>query len=472
MTTTTVWKRTCPHGEAKWPKCPCPWYLKQFRWGQKLYTPNLSRYARDVLKEDLTTKTRAEAVGELVRAAIREGTYVSAKALKNAQPETQAEAGQTVAATIAAFDKAIITDDVEKRERTKRGDRGCLARFEAFVPPKQKQPLGQWRMDALTLAEIIAFRASAPMRQLNGSSWAKYRDLIAGLLRFAKAEGATTRDVFAEATSDQLKLLKRGKSARRTRRVTEREQHNLVAAAGRAFGEHVAVRLQAIIVAAIETGMRRGELLALQWRDVNFDTGTIFVRAEEVGASKTNTQRSIPLSVTLRDELQTLRLDPAGNPFPRGAYVFGNAIGEPLTTIKKSWLTVVLRAHGAEPVWTKTGGLSRGCQETLRRIDLHFHDLRHEAGCRWLESRVFDLEQIRQLYGHTTVAQTAHYLHAEAQSVVSAMQQYDQQRRRQRDEQQQRAVAESGLGTTKTTPKRQSHAKPSAGPRLVKGRNL
>jgi len=473
-TTTTVWKRTCNHGEAKWPKCPCPWYLKQFKWGGKVYDPNLSRYARVVLDEELTTKTRAEAVGELVRTAIREGTYTSAKQQKNAQPEPSSAPGQTISALIKAFDKATIAADVEKRDTTKDGDRGCLARFAAFIPPKRKQPLGDWPIEQLSIDDVIAFRTSAPMRALQGSSWNKYRDLIVGLLRFAKAEGACARDVFADADEKRQSLLGRGKSNRRTQRVSEDLEARLLAAAGRAFGELTATRLQAIIVAAIETGMRRGELLALLWRDVNWDGGYIIVRAEEVGASKTGTQRKVPLSERLRDELLALRTDPTGAQFGAASYVFGNAIGEKLTTIRKAWHTAVLRAHGHAVEWTKTGGLSPACSAQLDRIDLHFHDLRHEAGCRWLESKHFNLEEIRQMYGHTTVAQTAHYLHAEASSALSAMQRYDAARRRQRDEAQ-RATGttnqtETGLATSKTTAKRQQRQNASAGPRLVKGR--
>lgn len=466
----TVWKRTCTckGGPAGWPKCPCPWYLKQFVWGGKPYAMNLTVHAQTFLNEALTTKTRAEAIAEAVRASIRAGTYVSAKAQRKARPVV-VTAGLTLDTVIARFDKAIITADAEKRDTTKAGDRACLAKFAAFTPPKHPTTLGAGDIAALCIEDVLAFRTSPPIKRLTASSWTKYRNAITALLRWAKAEGLAPSDVFADARPDHARLLRRGKSARRTRRVTEDEEGRLLRAAGHVHDETTATRLQGLIIAAIETGLRLGELLALVWGDVDVDARTVTVRAEDIGASKTGASRVVPMSTRLRDELRTLRTDPNGEPWPRGARVFGNAVGEPIRSIKKAWQTAVLRAHGVGPTWTATGGLAVACQARWRTIDLHFHDLRHEAGCRWLESRVFDLEQIRQMYGHATVAQTAHYLHAAGQSARTAMDAYDAART------QRAAVAANGDDNPPTATQR-PHKRPSrrggdAGPRLVKGRN-
>ena len=66
------------------------------------------------------------------------------------------------------------------------------------------------------------------------------------------------------------------------------------------------------------------------------------------------------------------------------AFVFG-ALGEQVGNPKKGWETCVLRAHGHEPLWVRRGTLSKASRTELAAVDLHFHDLRHEAGCRWLE---------------------------------------------------------------------------------------
>jgi integrase len=470
-TTATVWKRTCDcdGGEARWLKCPHPWYMKQFMWQGRTYDPNLTRYAQDVLRETLTTKTRAEEVAEAIRAAVRAGTYQSAKAARAALPVV-ATAGLTVADVIKRYDADVISADALKRDTTKGDDRTALRRFAEFIPPKRKTPVGAWQIADVKVDVLIAFRTSAPIRKLANSTWAKYRTALTALLRWATAEGFATGDVFADARADQLRLLRRGKGARRTRRVLEDEEARLLRAAGRAHLEGTATRLQALIVAAIETGMRRGELLALTWRDVSFDDMTILVRAEEVGASKTGTSRLLPMSERLRDEVLPLQINPNGDRFGRADYVFGDAVGGQLTTVRKAWQTAVLRANGHEPVWTRTA-LSAGSRQKLDIIDLHFHDLRHEAGCRWLESKVFDLEQIRQMYGHTTVAQTARYLHASGQSSRTAMQAYDAQRKRLQADAKAQVVgaAEVQLQSSKSPANAKNGRRSASGPRLVKG---
>jgi hypothetical protein len=44
----------------------------------------------------------------------------------------------------------------------------------------------------------------------------------------------------------------------------------------------------------------------------------------------------------------------------------------------------LLRAYGYANVWAG-GRLTDAAKAFLKQIDLHFHDLRHEAGSRWAE---------------------------------------------------------------------------------------
>ena len=74
------------------------------------------------------------------------------------------------------------------------------------------------------------------------------------------------------------------------------------------------------------------------------------------------------------------------------AYAFGGPAGEYQGTIRTAWESLVLLAHGIEPTRTRRRG--RVNREKLVGIDLHWHDLRHEAACRWL-SRGLDLRAIQ-----------------------------------------------------------------------------
>ena len=190
-----------------------------------------------------------------------------------------------------------------------------------------------------------------------------------------------------------------GRHAKRDRRLLPDEEHWLLAKAG--------PRLYRLIVAALETGCRLGELLLLQWQDVDLKRDEIRVRAANAKHRKV---RHIPIVTTLRAVLDMARCDPAGQPFGPDAYVFGDEVGRRLKSQKKAWESAVLRAHGHAPTWVKSG-LSPESRRVYRTIDLHFHDLRHEAGSRWLEKGV-PLHHVKELLGHASISTTDTYLNA------------------------------------------------------------
>jgi hypothetical protein len=70
--------------------------------------------------------------------------------------------------------------------------------------------------------------------------------------------------------------------------------------------------------------------------------------------------------------------------------VLGNAEGKAVSSPRKAWATLVLRAHGIKPTWEPgKHRLTAEARAHLKAINLHFHDLRHEAGSRWLEKARF-----------------------------------------------------------------------------------
>lgn len=428
---TYVTKR-CECEESRQTKCGHPWYLKKFRWKGETYAPNLTRYALVNLNQTLETKTAADTLAGVVRAAIRTGTYTAAKATQQERAAAPV-AGATLRSLMPAFDAAVIATGgrADTLEATRERNRSCLAVFAAFAPRAGLPPFGDWAMTAFQMDDLIAFRRSPVMLQRANTTWGTYRDVIVQLFDWARRAGHLETDPFTMATLMQRRALARGKGGKRRRRITLAEQDRLMLAAGRVRDDAGALRLRALILAAIETGMRRGELLALQWGDVDVAGRTIWVRAVEEGARKTRQPRPVPASQVLLDELELMKRDPTGKEWGRIAYVFGDAIGGKVKNIRKAWESCILWANGHAPAWTPTGALDRTSRALLKQINLHFHDLRHEAGCRWLESKLFDLEQIRAMYGHTTIAQTASYLHAESHSAQGAMAAFDADRARQ-----------------------------------------
>ena len=68
--------------------------------------------------------------------------------------------------------------------------------------------------------------------------------------------------------------------------------------------------------------------------------------------------------------------------------------------------TAVLKAHGERIRVTTTRDFSPENKAALDRIDLYFHDLRREAGSRWLEGGV-PLHTIQRWLGHTNISQAS-----------------------------------------------------------------
>jgi hypothetical protein len=60
----------------------------------------------------------------------------------------------------------------------------------------------------------------------------------------------------------------------------------------------------------------------------------------------------------------------------------------------------------------------------LRAINLHFHGLRHEAGCRWLEEG-WPIHHVQEMLGPANLSQTSTYLHAAEMGLQESMRRFD-----------------------------------------------
>ncbi len=129
---------------------------------------------------------------------------------------------------------------------------------------------------------------------------------------------------------------------------------------------------------ALNTGMRRGEIMNLKWDSVDLRNGYILV-----GQSKNGERREIPANAAVREVLSAIvrRLDTS--------YVFHDSKGKVMKEVRHSF--------------------DRAC----RLAGIHgfrFHDLRHCAASFIAMSGV-GLMAIKQILGHKTIAMTVRYSH-------------------------------------------------------------
>ncbi len=121
------------------------------------------------------------------------------------------------------------------------------------------------------------------------------------------------------------------------------------------------------------------------------------------------------------------RYDPAGQPHALDRFVFGTTVGTRLLNFGRAWSTAVLKSHKHTPTYTETANLTPESRAALKSIDLRFHDLRREAGSRWLDLGV-PLHTVRDWLGHSNIQQTSTYLAGTQQTQDDAMRQYEERK--------------------------------------------
>jgi integrase len=163
-------------------------------------------------------------------------------------------------------------------------------------------------------------------------------------------------------------------------------------------------RLEPLFLAALGTGLRQGELLALRWADVDLDAGTLTVRASldplsmELGEPKTDkARRTLHLPLPVRVALTRLQAEQASvrsaaRRWDARGFVFATRTGGPL---------------GSRNVTTEF-------QRVLARAGLprqRFHDLRHAFATLQLEAGA-QLFEVSRALGHASITTTANtYAH-------------------------------------------------------------
>ena len=134
--------------------------------------------------------------------------------------------------------------------------------------------------------------------------------------------------------------------------------------------------LKPIVTVALNTGMRKSEILGLTWNQVNFEQGIITLTD-----TKNGERRDIPMNETVKATLKVVER--------KGDHVFCNGEGETFANVRRSFDTAVRKSMIE---------------------DFRFHDLRHCFASSLIMQGV-DIMTVKELMGHKDLTMTLRYSH-------------------------------------------------------------
>lgn len=170
------------------------------------------------------------------------------------------------------------------------------------------------------------------------------------------------------------------------------ETEQLLQAAG---ANRLAPHLADFITLALHTGMRKGELLGLEWSRVDFSANLIHLAAIN---TKNGKRRSIPLNDTARSAL-IHRAGFRAKHCPASPWVFCDTEGERIANVRRSFDTACRKS-----------GI----------VDFHIHDLRHTCAARMVSAGIA-LAEVRDLLGHASITMTERYAHLAPENIRAAV---------------------------------------------------
>ena len=251
----------------------------------------------------------------------------------------------------------------------KRGATTELRRLQRLI----RDPVSCLRASQLTSQAIAAFM---DRRLLDGRRTCHYDlILIRHCLKIAMNEWGL---MLSSNPVDKVKMPP--SSPARNRRLEDGEFERLEGAAKQTKNPHI----WPVIIFAIETGMRRGEILGLQWKHVDLDRRIAFLPLTKNGSS-----REVPLSIKAAQVLARQRQrNDTTSPFP-------------------------VTSNGFRLAWERLRGRTG-------LSDLRFHDLRHEAISRFFELGL-NIPEVAVISGHRDPRMLFRYTHLRAEELVSKL---------------------------------------------------
>ncbi|MBP6132374.1 MAG: site-specific integrase [Thauera sp.] len=305
-------------------------------------------------------------------------------------PETKSFASKADAETWARSIEVEMDKGTHQNrasvERTTLAD--VLLRYAEEVTPCKKGAKDEAiRLNALRANKL----AKHSLANLSAAAVAKFRDerlktvsagtvlrdlaLISSVLNHARRE-------WGLPVENAVQAIRKPRQPQGRERVLSHDEEASLLTASAPVGRR-SPWLQPIIILALETAMRRGELLALRWEHVSLDKRTALLPD-----TKNGTRRLVPLSPRAIDTLKHMARSIDGRVFP---------ISEPALHLR---FKLACERAGI-------GGL-------------HFHDLRHTATTR-LAEKLTNLAELSAVTGHKSLQMLKRYYHPNAEALAEKL---------------------------------------------------
>ncbi len=263
---------------------------------------------------------------------------------------------------------------------SKRGASYELIRIEVF----QRLPIAKLMMAAITPKVIAQYRDSR-LKKVSGSSVNRELNVLSAVINHARREWEIN------IHQNPIELIRRPPHNQpRNRRLSEDEEARLMNAVEveerDEFGRFKGAKntwLKPVVILALETGMRRGELLSLCWENIDLRR-----RVAYLPMTKNGDNRGVPLSSRSLELLQQLPPADKGLVFPVSS--------------------MALRLS-----------FERACKRA-GLVNFHFHDLRHEAISRFFEKGL-SLPEAATISGHKTWSMLRRYTHLSVESLAAKL---------------------------------------------------
>jgi integrase len=326
--------------------------MASIRFRNNKWQARVIRKGHEPVARSFLTKLDAERWSRSIESEMDKGAYVSTS-----------EAEQTTLGE-------LITRYMKEVTPSFRGAKEDLIRLNAI----RRRPIAKLSLTALTPSKLAIYRDER-LTQVKANTLIRELAYLSSIINHARREWSIN-------IPNPVSLVKKPSSPQGRSRILSDEERTRLINAVKPINNRVRW-IKPLILLALETGMRRGELLGLTINNIDLVKQVAYLDLTKNGDS-----RYVPLSLAAIKIIKELPLTPDGRLFP-------------------------IKAHCVSTVFNRA-------RDRAKLEDLHFHDLRHTA-ITHLAEKLPNLLELSSVTGHKSLKMLKRYYHPDPQSLAKKL---------------------------------------------------